>query len=44
MLLAGHGRMVRFESLQEKSESIRKALDLFRREDETKGMLAIGYR
>ena len=43
-ILPGHGRMVRFESIEEKNESVREALEWFRREDQTKGMLGIGYR
>ena len=43
-ILPAHGRMVRFQSMQEKNDSVREALEWFRREDQTKGMLGIGYR
>eukprot|EP00597_Dinobryon_sp_UTEXLB2267_P004159 CAMPEP_0170061968 /NCGR_PEP_ID=MMETSP0019_2-20121128/3360_1 /TAXON_ID=98059 /ORGANISM="Dinobryon sp., Strain UTEXLB2267" /LENGTH=328 /DNA_ID=CAMNT_0010267977 /DNA_START=43 /DNA_END=1029 /DNA_ORIENTATION=- len=43
-LLPGHGRMIRFESLEEKNENILRAVEYFKRDDESFGMLNIGYR
>lgn len=43
-LQSGHGRMIRFDSIQEKNDNIQKALEYFKKEDETMGMLGIGYR
>ena len=36
--------MIRFDSIQEKNDNIQKALEYFKKEDETMGMLGIGYR
>jgi hypothetical protein len=36
--------MVRFESLEEKNMNIIRAVEFFKRDDESFGMLSIGYK
>ena len=42
-ILPGHGRMAKFNSVAEKNSSILKAADDFDNEDETEGLLSVGY-
>ena len=42
-ILPGHGRMVRFESINKKNDAILKAALDFEKEDEAIGMFSVGY-
>jgi len=42
-ILPGHGRMIRWESSEDKRRDILQAADAFDAEDETEGMFALGY-
>lgn len=42
-ILPSHGRMAKFNSVEEKNAAVLTAADGFDNEDETEGMLAVGY-
>lgn len=42
-ILPSHGRMIRFKSEEDRKKAILVAADEFDAEDETTGMLGIGY-
>jgi len=42
-ILPGHGRMVRFLSIEERRASIMEAAKVFEEDDETEGMFGVGY-
>ena len=42
-IFPAHGRMVKFGSVEEKKIAILAAADEFDKEDETNGLLAVGY-
>lgn len=42
-IFPAHGRMVKFGSVEEKKSAILAAADEFDKEDETNGLLAVGY-
>lgn len=42
-ILPGHGRMVRFKSVQEKNEQMLQCADAFAKDDEFDGMFSVGY-
>jgi hypothetical protein len=42
-ILPAHGRMAKFGSVEEKKAAVMTAADSFDKEDETEGLLAVGY-
>jgi hypothetical protein len=42
-ILPAHGRMAKFGSVDEKNAAVMTAADSFDKEDETEGLLAVGY-
>ena len=42
-ILPSHGRMAKFDTVEEKNAAVLTAADGFDNEDETEGMLAVGY-
>ena len=42
-ILPSHGRMAKFDTVEEKNVAVLTAADGFDNEDETEGMLAVGY-